>query len=409
MSLPLKVALLHQIDPAAGTSSWVITLRFLKAALERHVGEVRDLGPAPINIFPYRAARKLVRAATGRNYSFHHDPTLGRRIARHFDKMLAEGGYDLVFAPAASAFIPFLETSLPIIGYSDATWRLVRDYYSDYSNMLSWNAAWGDELERRMLERVTLMFYQSQWAATSAINDYGADPAAVRVNFMGATLASPPARHTVLPRGIGKSVRLLLVGFSWETKGGDIAYETLLRLLEAGYNAHLTVVGCAPPEEIHHPRLEIVPPLDKQNPDDAARFDALWRGADLFILPSRFEATGGVLCEAGAYALPSLATQTGGIPSMIRDGANGFLLPPGSRGDAYAEIIAGLIASPERYQRLCISSRDEYENRLNWDACGMAMARAIGERLPHLRDKLPIQSSSDQNLQSGVARFSSSD
>lgn len=391
MNSPLRIALIHQIDPDAGISSWVITLRFLKAALERQVGEVRDLGPAPINIFPYRAARRLVRLTTGRNYSFHQDPTLGRRIARHFDKALMEGQYDLVFAPAASAFIPFLKTSLPVIGYSDATWRLVRDYYSDYSNMISWNASWGDELERRMLERVAIMFYHSEWAAASAINDYGADPAAVRICFLGANLDSPPARDTVLPRSIGKSVRLLLVGFSWETKGGDIAYETMLRLLESGHDAYLTVVGCAPPQEIRHPNLEIIPPLDKQNPADMARFDAIWRAADIFILPSRFEATGGVLCEAGAYGLPSLATRTGGIPSMIHDGVNGFLLPPGSRGDAYAEIIAGLIADPNRYEQLCISSRGEFENRLNWDACGMAMAGAIAEQLPHLRDKLPDQ------------------
>ncbi len=389
MNHTLKVAFVHQIDPGAGTSSWVGTLRFFKEAFGRHVGEVADLGPAPISMTPYRAARKLLRMATGRNYSFHHDPALGRRLAAYFDKRLNEGRYDLIFAPGGTAIVPFLHTRLPIIGYSDATWRLVRGYYSDYTNVIPRTERWGDELERRTLERADIMLYPSEWAASSAVRDYNADPEKICINYLGASLRQPPSRDQIPPRALDGGIRLLMVGYSWEMKGGEIAYETLLRLLETGHDAWLTVVGCTPPEGIRHPRLEIIPPLDKENPADAATFAMLWRRSDLFILPSRFEAAGVAFCEANAYGLPALATGTGGVPSIVRDGVNGFTLPPGSRGAAFADLIAGLAAHPERYRKLCESSRREFETRLNWDAWGNAAAEAIARRLPELRDRLP--------------------
>ena len=389
MNHTLKVAFVHQIDPAAGTSSWVGTLRYFTEAFQRHVGEVADLGPAPISMTPYRAARKLMRLATGRNYSFHHDPALGRRLAAYFNRRLNEGRYDLIFAPGGASIIPFLQTPLPVIGYSDATWKLVQGYYRDYSNVIPRTARWGDELERRMLQRADIMLYPSEWAASSAVRDYGADPEKICVNYLGASLRQPPPRDAILPRELNGSIRLLMVGYSWEMKGGEIAYETLLRLLESGHDAWLTVVGCRPPEGIRHPRLEIIPPLDKGNPADAATFEMLWRRSDLFILPSRFEAAGVAFCEANAYALPALTNSTGGIPSIVRDGVNGFTLPAGSRGEAYADLIAALAADPERYRELCQSSRQEFETRLNWDAWGIAAAEAIARRLPELRHRLP--------------------
>src|SRR5690606_17884208 len=154
----------------------------------------------------------------------------------YFNRQLSGEQFDLIFAPGGSAIIPFLRTDLPIVGYSDATWRLVCNYYHDYTNVVRRTARWGNELERLMLRRVAIMLYPSEWAAASAVRHYAADPARITVNFIGANLEHPPAREHVLPRSLGAGIRLLLVGYSWEMKGGDIAYETLLALLDRGYD-----------------------------------------------------------------------------------------------------------------------------------------------------------------------------
>jgi len=49
---------------------------------------------------------------------------------------------------------------------------------------------------------------------------------------------------------------------------------------------------------------------------------------DIFILPSRTEALGYALLEAGNAHLPAVATRVGGIPEILEDGHTGLLVAP---------------------------------------------------------------------------------
>ena len=114
-------------------------------------------------------------------------------------------------------------------------------------------------------------------------------------------------------------------------------------------------------------------------PEERRRFERLWTEADFFILPSRCECAGVVYCEAAAYGLPSLATRTGGVPSIVAEGRNGYTLPPAEGGEAYAERIASLVDDPAAYEALCESSRREFEERLNWDSWGKRVRDVVLE------------------------------
>jgi len=52
-------------------------------------------------------------------------------------------------------------------------------------------------------------------------------------------------------------------------------------------------------------------------------------GADLFLLPSETESFGLAALEALACEVPVIATEVGGLPEVVREGENGFLLPVG--------------------------------------------------------------------------------
>jgi glycosyltransferase involved in cell wall biosynthesis len=63
----------------------------------------------------------------------------------------------------------------------------------------------------------------------------------------------------------------------------------------------------------------------------------LLAASDVFVLPTLTEALPTVLAEAMAARLPLVASRVGGIPEMIADGQNGFLLKP--------EDLGGLITA----------------------------------------------------------------
>lgn len=61
---------------------------------------------------------------------------------------------------------------------------------------------------------------------------------------------------------------------------------------------------------------------------------------DIFLFPSRHEGLGSTLLDAMVFALPVVATRVGGIPEIIRDSENGFLVDSGD--------VDGLVAATGR-------------------------------------------------------------
>jgi glycosyltransferase involved in cell wall biosynthesis len=54
----------------------------------------------------------------------------------------------------------------------------------------------------------------------------------------------------------------------------------------------------------------------------------VYRESDLFVLPSENETFGQVFIESMACGLPVIGTKVGGIPEIITDSYNGYLVPP---------------------------------------------------------------------------------
>lgn len=54
----------------------------------------------------------------------------------------------------------------------------------------------------------------------------------------------------------------------------------------------------------------------------------VYQGADIFVLPSENETFGQVFLEAMSCGTPVIGTKVGGIPEIISDSYNGFLVPP---------------------------------------------------------------------------------
>ena len=100
------------------------------------------------------------------------------------------------------------------------------------------------------------------------------------------------------------------------------------------------------------------------------------------ILPTRAECFGVVFCEASAYGIPSMATDTGGIPNAVINGENGFRFPLDARGETYARKIVEIYQDYEnKYLPLSRSSRKTFDELLNWDHWAKKTDEAVKELL----------------------------
>lgn len=87
--------------------------------------------------------------------------------------------------------------------------------------------------------------------------------------------------------------------------------------------------------------------------------------ADLFVLPSLSESFGIVNIEAMASGLPIVSTNVGGLPDLIKDGINGFLVNPRDPA-AIAEKSLLILNDKNLKERISINNLSEAK-KYSWD------------------------------------------
>jgi glycosyltransferase involved in cell wall biosynthesis len=231
------------------------------------------------------------------------------------------------------------------------------------------------------LEKSTAIMFPSQWAADSAVNDYGVPADRIVLMTMGANMDGMPARASIFEKEKNTRLTLLYLAVEWERKGGRLAFETLQALKRKGVDAELIICGVVPPPEFSDPDMTVIPFLNKNKEGDHKRFVGLLSSVHFLLLPTRADCSLMVACEANAYGVPAITTDTGGVSYVVRDGVNGYCLPYNAGGDAYADIVAGIFADKERYRALVVSSRERYEESLNWDKWAEVFAKVYEEKI----------------------------
>jgi len=351
---------------------------FMVKALQKYCGDVHCVGPVcPVIFRAGQVFNKASRFLLGKGYDYTHSVPVAKNLAKFFKQRLSCISPDLIFAPVASTEIAYLDTSIPIVYESDATFASVEGYYAIYSGLFDFSSRQAHLIEKLAIQKASLLIYLSQRAARSAIRDYQAEGSKIHIIPQGANFEDIPSAETVLhPRGMDEC-RLLFVGVDWVRKGGEIAVEALNELRTMGIPARLTICGCVPPSRFRVPEIQVIPYLDKNAPAERNQLAELYLASHFLLLPTRSESYGIVFCESNAFGLPAITTNTGGVPDVISDGENGFMLPPSAGGREYAKLIAEIWQDRGRYSALARSSRRTFDERLNWDAWGLAVSKLI--------------------------------
>ena len=143
-------------------------------------------------------------------------------------------------------------------------------------------------------------------------------------------------------KNLGDAPEILFAGFPFYRKGVDVLIDAFKKVSDDFPEWRLKILGWFPDKTLlnaaidGHPRVIVHPPVYHR---DVA--DHLGR-CGIFALPSRSEGQPRVLIEAMSCGKPRVGTRVDGIPTVINDGEDGYLVPSGDSA-ALAEAFRKLM------------------------------------------------------------------
>lgn len=368
-----------------GSNEWSGTGYYIAESLKNQSFSIDYIGPLEESV-TLQTIRKLKRQYYAlfhkKNYQKDADTLTLKSYAQQVTNKLKNTKADIVFSATVNP-ITYLECKQPIVFWADGTFANIQNFYPLYSNLpLEVIANW-HQMEKLALQKCKLAIYSSDWAANSAISDYGAAPAKVKVVPFGANI-----EHTLTFETIKEAIesrpddrcKLLFITVDWFRKGGNVAYQVAEKLNQSGLKTELTVVGCHP--AIAGSLPDFVKPLgfiNKSTNEGKKQIQKLFLESHFLILPTLADCTPIVLCEANSLGVPCLSTTVGGIPTIIHNDVNGNLFTPDADIREYCNYITSIFTNYSSYKELALSAFNEYQSRLNWSVAGRTVKNLLME------------------------------
>ncbi|MGE5273389.1 MAG: glycosyltransferase [Verrucomicrobiota bacterium] len=226
-------------------------------------------------------------------------------------------------------------------------------------------------LLERLLARITDMLVAVSPEVRDELVALGVAPASkFRVIRLGIELdtrvSSDGAARAETRRVMGIPDHRFVVGWIGRMTGvkrTDVVLRGFRALRDEGVDAILCMVGDGPDrsgaEELAGELGIVRHCLFPGYQEDVGRFFAAF---DVFVLPSGNEGTPVTAIEALASGCPVVATRVGGVPDVVDDGVDGFLVAPAAV-DELGSRLAELARDPELRARMGAAGRDRMATR----------------------------------------------
>jgi glycosyltransferase involved in cell wall biosynthesis len=167
-----------------------------------------------------------------------------------------------------------------------------------------------------------------------------------------------------------ENLEILFLSNMIEFKGPLLLLEALTELLkthEVIQNIHVTFIGEWQDALFKDRFFEYVERnnlssyVDVVGPVYGSKKNKYFRNADVFVLPTNFDAFPLVLLEAMEFSLPIISTEEGAIPDIVDNGKTGFMI---EKGDikSLAEKIYISLSEPELLKQFGRQARVKFEN-----------------------------------------------
>lgn len=200
--------------------------------------------------------------------------------------------------------------------------------------------ALGEKIHRSAFTVAISNFGRSQlwrWCRASNWDKVKVIHCGVDEEFLGRPLTPPPQAR-----------RLVCIGRLSEQKGQLVLIEAAARLAKEGQSFEIVLIGDGPmrralEEAIRHHEIQDRVRIAGWMDSGAVRDELLKSRA--LVMPSFAEGLPVVIMEAMALGRPVISTSIAGIPELVKDQINGWLIPAGS-ADALADAMRCALDAP---------------------------------------------------------------
>lgn len=308
-----------------------------------------------------RLASKTLGAVSRRSYLWDFGVATAAARGRALRRRVRVVRPDVVLAVVASTDVAFLgDVGAPVVQVSDATFAAIAGFYPLFSNLHPLSSAQAEFVTERATRATDVFVASSQWAIDSLVRDYAVGTQQCVLAPTGPGI--DPPEPWVRIENTSPTVEALLVASNWQRKGGDTAVEAVRQARERGTDVTLTVVGDAP--------TGLPAWVRARGRLDATELSAEYLRADVLVELADANAAGVTLTDAAAHGVPAVATDVGGVASIIENGVTGILIDPsGGAADVAARAADALtrLRDPALRTSLAAAARERWHNELTWD------------------------------------------
>lgn len=351
--LPIRLAFLTPWKVDDPTSWSGVVSRMYAALAERASIQTIETGHVGVSIID-RAAARVLGQVSSKQYLTGHALATSRKVGKYVTEAVRSSNADVVLAISASQEVAFADIPQPVVHVTDATFACMLNYYPSFTSLHPISIWQGDLMSKRAQANCSAFSVATHWAKSSLISDYGVQPANCDVVPFGPRM-EPVRGLQRLPK---PGLRVLVVASDWRRKGGDQALRAVASVRRDYPQTTLTVVGNAPLLPTWVLRLGRV---------SAHEMADIYHEHDVLLELAEANAGGVTLTDAHAFGLPVIATDTGGVNSIVAHGESGILVTPGE--NAHEDAVSALIAVQDQHLRLSLSTGalNRYHKLLNWN------------------------------------------
>ena len=296
--------------------------------------------------------------------------TRSKRVAAYLETMKEKA--DVVFQLGALFDAHWSGSPLPTIIYADYTATLsAKRPDAGRSPFTPKQRQQWIELETEAFKRASHICAWSNFTRTSLLEDYHLPATGVTTVGGGLNFAQLP---DLAEKKGNNSPTALFIGKDFYRKGGDRLLRAFAQTRTQLPDARLLLLTRDPiPANLPTEGVEVIAPTWNR-----AEIEALYRRADLFVLPSRLETWGDVLLEAMAYGLPCIGIAGHAMAEIVVDGQTGTLVS--LTGDDIGPLSAALtqlLAHPTLRHQQGHAARQRVEEYFTWERVVERMAPMI--------------------------------